>query len=206
MTTKQFIAGAIMALLFLCLPFVEANANGPTPILPEAMEHQDIRDQLNQMGYYDMARHEYFSMITSNAVTRFQRDFGLPTTGIAGPRTLAMLENIEMMARIVHGEARGEHYLGQVAVAAVVLNRVEAEGFPDTIQQVILQRNAFTAVHDGQFSLVPTKGSYEAVREAWGGADPTGGAVYYYNPAGVTDSWIYSRTVLTKIGRHYFAE
>lgn len=160
MTTKQFIAGAIMALLFLCLPFVEANANGPTPILPEAMEHQDIRDQLNQMGYYDMARHEYFSMITSNAVTRFQRDFGLPTTGIAGPRTLAMLENIEMMARIVHGEAR----------------------------------------------LVPTKGSYEAVREAWGGADPTGGAVYYYNPAGVTDSWIYSRTVLTKIGRHYFAE
>lgn len=207
MKTKYTAAGTLLAFLFICLTHTEsAKAQEATLLAPAEVDPEEVRGQLNWMGYYDTARHEYFSMITSNAITRFQKDFGLPPTGVAGPRTLAMLDNVEMMARIVHGEARGEHYLGQVAVAAVVLNRVEAEGFPNTIAQVILQRNAFTAVHDGQYDLLPNEEAYRAVRDAWTGADPSRGAVYYYNPDGVTDSWIYSRSVLTKIGRHYFAE
>ncbi|MGB4617644.1 MAG: cell wall hydrolase [Dethiobacteria bacterium] len=115
-------------------------------------------------------------------------------------------EEKELLARAVYGEARGESFQGQVAVAAVILNRVEDPRFPDSIAGVIFQPMAFTAVSDGQFWLEPDQEAYRAVEKALQGEDPTEGALYYYNPATATSYWIFSRPVLTRIGRHLFAD
>lgn len=204
---KQHIAGgAVMAVIFLCLPLMEAKAAEHRITGPEAENGEEIREQLARMGYFEEDVTGYFNFVTNNAVTRFQEDYGLPPTGIVGPLTKMKLENVEMMAKIVHGEARGESFIGKVGVAAVVLNRIASPDFPDSTEEVIFQQNAFTAVIDDQYLLTPDKSAYDAVREAMDGADPTMGAVFYYNPSGVTDDWIFSRTVLTQIGRHFFAE
>src|SRR5690606_28584101 len=113
--------------------------------------------------------------------------------------------NVDMLAHVVYGEARGESYEGQVAVAAVILNRMESSEFPDTLSNVIFQKNAITAVNDGQYWLQPDAAAYQAVRDAFDGWDPTGGAVYYYNPYTATDQWIFTRTVIKQIGSHNFA-
>jgi N-acetylmuramoyl-L-alanine amidase len=117
-----------------------------------------------------------------------------------------MLNEVEKMARVVHGEARGESYIGKVAVAAVILNRLDDPSFPDTVEDVILQTNAFTAVHDGQYDLKPNSYAYRAVIDAIQGWDPTYGSVYYYNPDLATNTWIFSRQSVTKIGNHLFAQ
>jgi|SRR5690554_2937270 len=114
-------------------------------------------------------------------------------------------EEIDLLARAVYSEARGEPFQGQVAIAAVILNRVDHGDFPDTINDVIFQPWAFTAVHDGQFWLTPDSTAYQAVREALAGEDPTDGAIYYYNPVTATNQWIRSRTIITSIGKHVFA-
>lgn len=203
---QNIMGAAVLAVLFLCLPLNEAHA-AQHRISGAGVENgEEIQEQLARMGYYDEDVTGYFNFITSNAVTRFQEDYGLPPTGIVGPATQIKLENVEMMAKIVHGEARGESFIGKVGVAAVVLNRIEDPDFPDSTEEVVFQRNAFTAVNDDQYLLTPTKSAYDAVKEAMDGIDPTMGAVYYYNPAGVSDEWIFSRTVLTQIGRHFFAE
>ncbi|HHY05905.1 MAG TPA: LysM peptidoglycan-binding domain-containing protein [Clostridia bacterium] len=111
---------------------------------------------------------------------------------------------INWLARVVHGEARGESYTGQVAVAAVVLNRVDSRQFPNTVQGVVFQPGAFTAVTDGQINLTPNTIAYRAVREAIAGSDPSGGALYYWNPAKATSKWIWSRTIINRIGNHVF--
>lgn len=111
----------------------------------------------------------------------------------------------DLLARAVYSEARGEPFQGQVAIAAVILNRVEHENFPDSINDVIFQPAAFTAVQDGQFWLTPDSEAYKAVEEALTGHDPSGGAIYYYNPVTATSQWIYSREVVTAIGKHVFA-
>ncbi|HSJ37071.1 MAG TPA: cell wall hydrolase [Planococcus sp. (in: firmicutes)] len=203
---QKIIGGAVLAVLFLCIPLSEANAAQHRISGPGVENGEEIQEQLARMGYYDEDVTGYFNVITSNAVTRFQEDYGLPPTGIVGPMTQMKLENVEMMAKIVHGEARGESFIGKVGVAAVVLNRIESSDFPDSAKEVIFQRNAFTAVNDDQYLLTPKKSAYDAVKEAEIGADPTMGAVYYYNPDGVSDEWIFTRTVLTQIGRHFFAE
>ncbi|MGI6588073.1 MAG: cell wall hydrolase [Peptococcia bacterium] len=113
-------------------------------------------------------------------------------------------EDINWLARVVHGEARGESYTGQVAVAAVVLNRLDSRQFPNTVKGVIFQSGAFTAVADGQINLTPNTTAYRAVREAIAGADPSGGALYYWNPAKATSKWIWSRTIINRIGNHVF--
>lgn len=113
--------------------------------------------------------------------------------------------DLELLARAVYSEARGEPFQGQIAIAAVILNRVEHENFPDAIAEVIYQPAAFTAVQDGQFWLSPDNTAYAAVKEALKGEDPSGGAIYYYNPATATSAWIYSRPVITAIGKHVFA-
>ena len=203
---QNIFGGAVLAVVFLCLPLAEAQAAQHRISGPGVDNGEEIREQLARMGYYDEDVTGYFNFITSNAVTRFQEDYGLPPTGIVGPLTQRKLENVEMMAQIVHGEARGESLIGKVGVAAVVLNRIESPDFPDSTEEVIFQRNAFTAVIDDQYLLTPNRSAYDAVKEAMDGVDPTMGAVFYYNPAGVTDDWIFSRTVLTQIGRHFFAE
>lgn len=136
--------------------------------------------------------------------------------GIAGPQTLNALgitsgsvpqateSNINLLARIISAEARGEPYTGQVAVGAVVLNRVESPSFPDTISGVIYQNGAFTAINDGQFWEPVEAGCYNAARDALNGWDPTGGALYYYNPAKTSNKWMRSRPVITQIGDHLF--
>ena len=115
--------------------------------------------------------------------------------------------DVQLLARCVNGEARGEPYEGQVAVAAVVLNRVKHPSFPNTISGVIYQKGAFTATVDGQINVPISADStvYKACQDAMNGWDPSGGAIYYYNPAKTTNKWIYSREVITVIGRHYFA-
>lgn len=114
-------------------------------------------------------------------------------------------EELDLLARAVHSEARGEELTGKVAVASVVLNRIEDSKFPNTIKGVVFEPWAFTAVHDGQFWLNPDSSAYRAVKLALEGWDPTAGATFYYNPAKVTSHWIYTRPIITKIGRHYFA-
>jgi N-acetylmuramoyl-L-alanine amidase len=110
------------------------------------------------------------------------------------------------MAQAIYGEARGEPYIGQVAVGAVIMNRVNHPSFPNTIAGVIFQPGAFTAVMDGQMFMQPDETALKAARDALNGWDPTGGAIYYYNPAKTTNRWIYSRPVLKVIGKHYFAK
>lgn len=114
----------------------------------------------------------------------------------------------QLLARCVNGESRGEPYIGQVAVAAVILNRVGHPSFPNTISGVIYQPQAFTAVSDGQINVPIDESSqvYQACKEAMNGSDPTGGAIYYYNPEKATNQWIYSREVIKTIGKHVFAK
>ncbi|NLT95149.1 MAG: LysM peptidoglycan-binding domain-containing protein [Clostridia bacterium] len=127
-------------------------------------------------------------------------------TSSRGSRTNFTQEEINLMARAVYGEARGESYVGQVAIAAVILNRLESPEFPDTVREVIFQPWAFTAVHDGQFWLTPDATAVRAVRDAINGYDPTGGALYYWNPATATNKWVWTRPIITTIGKHVFAK
>lgn len=197
---------ALWSLIFLCLPALEAAAEQRRIVDVELEEDTQFRSQLHMMGYSEVDATIYFPKFTDHATAQFQRDFNLPATGVVGQSTRNAMGIVEKMARIVHGEARGERYIGQVGVAAVILNRVASEGFPDTVEEVIFQPNAFTAVNDGQYLLEPDANAYRAVRDAWKGMDPANGAVYYFNPDGVTDNWIYSRTVITQIGKHFFAQ
>ncbi|MBQ4586321.1 MAG: spore cortex-lytic enzyme, partial [Clostridia bacterium] len=163
---------------------------------------------------------------TRAAVIYFQKRNGLVADGIVGKKTLAALgisssslgsqsgtggggkyssADINLLARLIYGEARGESYTGQVAVAAVVLNRVESASFPNTISAVIYQPYAFSVVNDGQINLTPNQTAINAAKDAINGWDPTGGALYYYNPAKATSSWIYTREVTVTIGNHVFA-
>ena len=114
--------------------------------------------------------------------------------------------NIELLARAIHGEARGEPYTGMVAVGAVILNRVESPNFPSTIAGVVYQKGAFDAVSDGQINLTPNEQSYNAARDAMNGWDPSGGAIYYFNPSTATNKWIWSRPMTITIGKHRFCK
>ncbi|WP_409978347.1 spore cortex-lytic enzyme [Anoxybacteroides tepidamans] len=114
--------------------------------------------------------------------------------------------DIQLMANAVYGEARGEPYIGQVAVAAVILNRLEHPSFPDSIAGVIFQPGAFTAVADGQIWLTPNETAKKAVLDAINGWDPSGGAIYYFNPNTATNGWIWSRPQIKRIGKHIFSK
>ena len=156
---------------------------------------------------------------TLAAVKNFQHDKGLVADGIVGAKTEKALgvtlnqssstslssPELNLLARCVYSEARGEPYTGQVAVAAVVLNRVRSSSFPNTVSGVIYQPGAFTAVSDGQINLTPNETAYKAARDALNGWDPTNGCLYYYNPATATSKWIWSLKVELTIGRHSFA-
>ena len=166
----------------------------------------DLQEKLKGMGYFTDQATGYFGPVTSNAVQQFQRDTGISPTGVFGNQTQQKLHNIEMIAKVVNGEARGEAYVGKVAVAAVILNRIEDPEFPANVHDVIFQSNAFTAVHDGQYNLTPNGYAYQAVIDALKGWDPTQGSVYYYNPTIATDDWIFTRETVLRIGNHLFAK
>ena len=174
-----------------------------------------IQNVLKRQGYYTGAVDGIFGSKTLAAVKSFQRANGLTVDGIAGPQTLKALgisgvsngagyssNDYNLLARIISAEARGEPYLGQVAVGAVILNRVEHPSFPDTVSGVIYQNGAFTCLTDGQFYKSVSQSAYSAARDALNGLDPSGGAIYYYNPKTATSKWIRSRPVITTIGNH----
>lgn len=183
-----------------------------------------VQQKLRQWGYYDGAVDGVFGQETYDAVVYFQRKNGLAADGVAGDKTLAAMGitsgrttavaassasshtgDVELLARLIYGEARGEPYVGMVAVGAVVLNRVKSSSFPNTIAGVIYQTGAFDAVADGQINLTPNEQSRRAARDALNGWDPTNGCLYYYNPATATSKWIWTREVRLNIGDHSFA-
>lgn len=197
----------LFTVLFLSFSQTEAEAHSTDlQIGSTGQQVTELQTLLKKLDYFHVDPTGYYGSITKNAVSEFQRDFNIPSTGYTGSLTRSKIDQVKMMARTVHGEARGENYKGQVAVAAVILNRIDSSHFPNSAFGVIFQRNAFTAVNDGQYWLNPDASAYQAVRDAILGFDPTGGATYYYNPAGVTDTWIFSRDVVTQIGKHYFAK
>ena len=182
-----------------------------------------VQQRLKELGYYKIAVDGIWGSKTRAAVIAFQRDYGLTQDGIVGSRTEKALgitlssssssgaaggystSDMNLLARCVYAEARGEPYTGQVAVAAVVLNRVRSSKFPNTISGVIYQNNAFTCVADGQINYTPNETAKNAARDAVNGWDPTNGCLYYYNPATATSKWIWSLKVELTIGRHSFA-
>lgn len=177
-----------------------------------------VQTRLSELGYYNYKVDGIWGSRTLAAVKKFQRDYGLVADGIVGAKTEAALKinlggssaisnsDLNLLARCVYAEARGEPYTGQVAIAAVVLNRVRSSSFPNSISGVIYQRGAFTCVSDGQINYAPNQTAYNAARDALNGWDPTNGCLYYYNPATATSKWIWSLKVYLKIGRHNFAK
>lgn len=178
-----------------------------------------VQRRLKELGYYTIAVDGIWGAKTLAAVKAFQRDYGLTVDGIVGTWTERALgitlssssgggyssSDRDLLARCVYAEARGEPYTGQVAVAAVVLNRVDSASFPNTVSGVIYQPYAFTCVNDGQINYSPDSTAYRAADDALKGWDPTNGCLYYYNPATATSKWIWSLKVEITIGRHSFA-
>lgn len=211
---KWNFAACLFALLaaFLLQPVQAAEA---APVLTRGSNNGDVWDlqyRLQLLGYYSAKMDGVYGDDTAKAVRRFQYQYGLPVDGVAGPETWAKLKKhsvnareLQMLAQLVYGEARGESYVGQVAVAAVVMNRIQSSKFPDSMAEVIFQPLAFTAVDDGQYYLTPDKEAYQAAWDAARGWDPTGGALYYFNPDTATSKWIWTRPQIKKIGRHIFA-
>lgn len=174
----------------------------------------EIQTRLKELGYYDGAINGSYDDATVVAIKNFQADHGISVTGAVGGVTANALgiymteqesNDLYLLAKCIHAEARGESYVGKVAVGAVILNRVASPDFPDTIYGVIYQPWAFTAVHDGQINLEPERASYQAATDALNGWDPTYGSLYYYNPSTASSSWIFSRQTVVTIGKHIFA-
>lgn len=181
-------------------------------------EVTQIQTRLKNWGYYTGTVDGVYGSKTVAAVKKFQQKNGLTVDGVAGTKTLAAMgiqssnstgsssNNLNILAKLIHGEARGEPYSGMVAVGAVVLNRVSNPNFPSTVAGVIYQSGAFDAVSDGQINLTPSTQAYNAARDALNGWDPSGGAIYYFNPATATNKWIWSRPLTVTIGRHRFCK
>ncbi len=178
-----------------------------------------IQQRLSDWGYYSGAVDGIYGSATEAAVRKFQKKNGLTPDGVAGPATLAAIglpsgsagsasgsADVNLLARLISAEARGEPYAGQVAVGAVVLNRMEHPSFPSTMAGVIYQKGAFSCLDDGQFDKPVAESAYRAAREALNGHDPSGGAIYYFNPATATSRWIWSRPYLVTIGKHRFCK
>ena len=174
-----------------------------------------IQQKLRAWGYYDGAVDGVYGSRTEKAVVYFQKSNGLTADGVVGSETLKALGIAEsgdhaqsndtlLLARLISAEARGEPYTGQVAVGAVVLNRIEHPSFPNSLSGVIFQNGAFSCMADGQWNAAVTESAKKAARDALNGWDPTGGAIYYFNPSTATSAWIWSRPLLVTIGKHRF--
>ena len=176
---------------------------------------KQIQTKLKNWGYYSGSIDGVYGSATEAAVRAFQKKNGLTVDGKAGPQTLKAMGiaaesasggdgSVALLARLISAEARGEPYNGQVAVGAVVLNRMKHPSFPNTMSGVIYQPGAFSCLSDGQFNQPVADSAYRAARDALNGWDPSGGAIYYFNPATATSKWIWSRPLLIVIGKHRF--
>ncbi|NOU96762.1 spore cortex-lytic enzyme [Paenibacillus sp. LMG 31456] len=173
----------------------------------------DLQFRLKLLGYYPQSLDGRFGYNTLAAVSKFQKNYGLTVDGYAGDDTWAALKKyslnrseLDIMAKTIYSEARGESYEGQVAVGAVVMNRIQSGSFPDTIEGVVFQPRAFTAVDDGQYWLTPNASAYLAAEDAVRGWDPTYDSLFYFNPDTATSKWIWSRPQTVQIGKHIFAK
>lgn len=216
------IKALLLAMIVLAAALLPAFANAETlQYGSRGSKVVSLQKKLKTWGYYTGAVDGIFGRGTRSAVIKFQQRNGLKADGIVGQRTAAALGlslststsggstsvssgDLYLLARVVYGEARGEPYKGQVAVAAVVLNRVRSSSFPNTVAGVVYQSGAFDAVSDGQINLSPDNNAIKAARDAMNGWDPTNGCLYYYNPATATSRWMLSRPVRLRIGEHAF--
>ena len=216
MRNKRTLSAVIAAVVLtaICVSASAVSKNGS-----KGEEVRKIQTKLKNWGYYNGSVDGVYGWQTESAVKSFQKKNGLTVDGVAGEKTLNAMgistsstssgagandANIELLARVINGEARGEPYEGQVAVGAVVLNRVDHPSFPNSISGVVYQKGAFTAVDDGQINASMYASSRRAARDALNGWDPTGGAIYYYNPKTATNKWIRTRAVICTIGEHVF--
>ena len=182
-------------------------------------EVRRIQKKLRELGYYNGNVDGIYGQATKKAVIAFQKNCGITADGIAGSKTLLYLglgdsssstsgkysqSDIDLLAKLIAAEARGESYVGQVAVGAVVLNRVAHPSFPDSVAGVIYQKGAFSCINDSNWSISATETSKKAARDCINGWDPSGGAVYYFNPRKTSDVFMHSRPVITVIGNHNF--
>lgn len=228
---KQKIISVIMILAVITI-FVSYNVffrnnevYGLSKYGSRGEEVRQIQTKLKRWGYYNGNVDGIFGSGTLEAVKWFQRKNGLQVDGIAGKKTLEAMgifnssnssnsnssvstnsNDLNLLARVIYGEARGEPYTGQVAIGAVVLNRVRNSSFPNTIAGVVYQSGAFDAVSDGQINLTPNSTAKKAAQDALNGWDPTYGAIYYFNPKTATNKWIWSRPMTVTIGNHRFCK
>ncbi|MFR1434078.1 MAG: spore cortex-lytic enzyme [Acutalibacteraceae bacterium] len=225
----QTVAILLINALFLCLfSFQTETEDVLSKMGSRGSEVRTIQTKLKNWGYFFDKVDGIYGEKTRDAVIWFQKKNGLTADGIAGPATLKAMgiysssssgssgsgsgsgggkysqSDYNLLARLISAEARGESYTGQVAVGAVVLNRVEHPSFPNTISGVVYQKGAFSCLDDGQFNQPVAESCYRAAQDALNGWDPSGGAIYYYNPVTATNKWIRSRPVIVKIGKHLF--
>lgn len=222
---KKILIAVISAvcLLFissLCTGFKLGNIPYVSVISKIGSKGEDVKkiqNKLKDAGYYGGKIDGIFGNVTKEALIKFQKSKGLAADGIAGSKTLAALglsqnnqtgkysdSDVNLLAKIITAESRGEPYSGQVAVGAVILNRIEHPSFPDTLSGVIYQPNAFSCLQDGQINAATEDSCRQAARDAMNGTDPSGGAIYYYNPAKTSNAFMLSRPVLVTIGKHKF--
>ncbi len=217
MKKKALCIALLLIILTSCFSGI-ISASALSKIGSRGQEVRNIQTRLKKWGYYSGAVDGIYGTATRDAVKAFQRKNGLTADGIAGPATLAKIglpsgnsgysgyssSDYYLLARLISAEARGEPYTGQVAVGAVVMNRTEHPSFPDTVAGVIYQKGAFSCIDDGQFDKPVADSAYQAARDALNGYDPSGGAIYYFNPKTATSKWIWSRPLIKTIGNHRF--
>lgn len=226
MTKKRFLfLWKVVIILLVNVLLVVSFADSSLPALSRrgsrGEEVKQIQTVLKDRQLYTGNIDGIYGAQTEQAVIKFQKQMGLTADGIAGPKTLAALglgdtpagvtgiggysaNEVALLARIISAESRGEPYSGQVAVGAVILNRVAHPSFPNTLAGVIYQPGAFSCLDDGGVNTAVADSAYRAARDAINGSDPSGGAIYYYNPAKSTNKWIFSRPIITVIGNHRF--
>ena len=221
---KIFIAFIMIGLIVFIITYIFLKNNEVEALSKYGSRGDEviqIQTKLKRWGYYNGNIDGIYGSQTQEAVRYFQRKNGLTVDGIAGPKTLAAMgitssssssssssntSNVNLLARLIYGEARGEPYAGQVAVGAVVMNRVKSSSFPNSISGVIYQSGAFDAVSDGQINLTPDATAKKAAQDAINGWDPSYGAIYYFNPSTATNKWIWSRPMTVTIGKHRFCK
>lgn len=217
---KQIIVSLILVLSLVTAFLLNgSNAAALSKYGSSGSEVTQIQQKLQSLGFYNGSIDGIYGTETKNAVTEFQKSCGLTPDGIAGTKTLTYLglssssssnsygftqSEVELLARTISAESRGEPYEGQVAVGAVILNRIEHPSFPNTMAGVIYQNGAFSCIDDGQIDEPVYESSKRAAVDAMNGWDPSGGAIYYYNPVTATNKWIRSRPIIVTIGKHVF--
>ena len=200
---------SVFSTMFIIL-FQKSSVEALSKYGSRGEEVRNIQTKLKRWGYYSGNVDGIYGTQTVNAVKYFQRKNGLNAMGISSSSqagsSSSNSSNVNLLARLIYGEARGEPYSGQVAVGAVVLNRVKSSSFPNSISGVIYQSGAFNVVSDGQINLTPNSTAKKAAQDALNGWDPSYGAIYYFNPSTATNKWIWSRPMTVTIGKHRFCK